>query len=127
VRRGVIGIIERPPREFLVIRRADGVAKPGYWCFPGGHLEPGENGRRAVQRELAEELGIEVAPLSRLGSVRVKDSNHILAVWRVRHVHGVLRPAPAEIAEIRWLSAAGIRMVSPALASNHRVLEMLGV
>ncbi|UCC29708.1 MAG: NUDIX domain-containing protein, partial [Phycisphaerales bacterium] len=70
VRRGVIGIISSGP-AYLVIRRAPGIPMGGYWCFPGGHVEPGETPRQAIKRELAEELGITVVPTERVGSVRV--------------------------------------------------------
>ena len=126
VRRGVIGILARGT-EYLVIRRADGVAKGGCWCFPGGHVERGETPRQAVQRELIEELGIQVLPVRRLGSIRVLDSNHVLVAWLIRHVSGELRLAKSEIAEVRWLRAVEIRAVVPSLPSNERVLEMLGV
>jgi len=125
VRRGVIGVMS-DGRQLLMIRRSQFVPKPNCWCFPGGHIERGETGRLAVCRELREELGIEVAPLERLGSIRVHDSRHILAVWTVRHVSGAFRPAPKEIAEIRWIDAHAVRQLTPGLASNERVLEMLG-
>jgi 8-oxo-dGTP diphosphatase len=127
VGRGVIGILNRGP-AYLVVRRATGVAKAGFWCFPGGHVEPGETPRRAVQRELAEELGIEVAPVRRVGSVRVINRHrYILAVWVVHRLRGELRIAESEIAEARWLRPSEIRAIRPNLPSNFRVLEMLGV
>ena len=124
VRRGVIGVLERNGR-YLMIRRAAGIAKGGSWCFPGGHVERGETPGRAVVRELAEELGIRVEPIARVGSVRVLDSRHILAIWRVRHVDGEFRMAPAEIAEMRWMTPAEVREIRPTLPSNEPVLEML--
>lgn len=126
VRRGVIGILSRG-EEYLMIRRSDGVAKPGCWCFPGGHVERGETPRQAVGRELYEELGIHVRPTQRLGSLRVLDSRHILVAWRVEHVDGDFRIAQKEIAEIRWVPGDQIRTIHPGLPSNERVLEMLGV
>ncbi len=126
VRRGVIGILARGS-ALLVIRRAHGIAKGGYWCFPGGHVERGETPRRAVRRELAEELGIEAAPTVRIGSLRVTDTNYILAVWRVRHIRNEFRLAEDEIAEARWLTPSQIRAIHPSLPSNDRVLEMLGM
>jgi 8-oxo-dGTP diphosphatase len=120
----VIGLVARGD-EFLMIRRADGVAKPGTWCFPGGHVEAGETPRRAVQRELLEELGIVVQPTQRLGAIRVLDSRHILAVWRVHHVSGEFRIARHEIADMRWVALQDIRCIQPGLPSNGRVLEML--
>ncbi|MEK7756467.1 MAG: NUDIX domain-containing protein [Planctomycetota bacterium] len=126
VRRGVIGILSRGD-EYLMIRRADGVAKPGCWCFPGGHVEPGETPRQAVGRELYEELGIHVRPTERLGSVRVMDSRHILVAWRVEHVEGDFQIAQKEIAEIRWVAGDQIRDIHPGLPSNESVLEMLRI
>ena len=126
VRRGVIGVLSRG-RDYLMIRRADGVAKPGCWCFPGGHVERGETPRQAVGRELYEELGIHVRPTQRLGSLRILDSRHILVAWRVEHVNGDFRIAQEEIAEIRWVPDDQIRTLHPGLPSNERVLEMLGV
>ncbi|MGB2986614.1 MAG: NUDIX domain-containing protein [Phycisphaerae bacterium] len=125
--RGVVGILTRGP-AYLMIRRAAGIAKGGYWCFPGGHVERGETPRQAIQRELAEELGIEVTPIERIGSVRVIGANrYVLAVWRVRHVNGTLRIAESEIAEARWLTPSQVRAIRPSLPSNDRVLQMLGV
>ncbi|MFQ5590326.1 MAG: NUDIX hydrolase [Phycisphaerae bacterium] len=124
VRRGVIGILSRRGR-YLFIRRATGIAKAGCWCFPGGHLEPGENSRVAVQRELREELGIQVTALKRLGAVRVTESRHVLAVWRVAHTAGVLRPAKREIADLRWLLPHELQAMEPGLPSTAAVVKML--
>jgi len=124
VRRGVIGILSRNS-EYLLIKRAPGVPKGGCWCFPGGHVERNETPRKAVRRELLEELGIQVEPTIRLGSVRVHDSRHILVVWKVDHVAGVFRLAEKEIADIAWLPLDGIFSMQPGLASNAVVVEML--
>ncbi len=125
VRRGVIGIIARD-ETYVMIRRAPGIAMGGYWCFPGGHVERGETSRQAIRRELAEELGIEVVPTERVGSVRV-GTQYVLAVWRVRHVRGELTIAKSEIAEAGWFTPSEIRTIRPTLPSNERVLQMLGV
>jgi 8-oxo-dGTP diphosphatase len=126
VKRGVIGVMMDGPR-LLMVRRGPNVSRPGCWCFPGGHLEAGETPGRAIIREMREELNVAVALRSRSRAVQLPDAGYVLAVWIVDHLHGTLRPAPAEIAETRWCTPAEIRALEPALPSNGRVLEMLGV
>jgi len=126
--RGVIGVLERDG-AYLMIRRAPGLVKGNTWCFPGGHLERGENARLAVCRELREELGIIVEPVERLGSLRVlnwRTARYILAVWRVRHVRGDFLLKEDEIAQTRWVRPEDVKHMSPGLPSNLEVLEMLG-
>ena len=124
VRRGAIGIFEES-NKLLMIRRAEGISKGGFWCFPGGHVETGETSKQAIKRELTEELGIEVQPRMRLGSLRVLGGNYVLAVWLVKHVSGRLSPAPNEVAETRWVAKSEVPSIRPGLASNRQVLELL--
>lgn len=124
VRKGVIGILRRGT-EYLVVRRAEGIARGGCWCFPGGHVEAGETARRAVVREMREELGVVVSPRARLGSLRVEASRHVLAAWTVEHVEGEIAPAAEEVAECRWVRLSEIAELSPGLPSNRTVVEML--
>ena len=49
-------VITQPDGSFLLGQRAPGTFYPGYWEFPGGKVEPGEDARAALIRELDEEL-----------------------------------------------------------------------
>ena len=53
-------VLQRPDGSFLLAQRPPGKIWAGYWEFPGGKIEPGETPRRALVRELREELGIGV-------------------------------------------------------------------
>jgi 8-oxo-dGTP diphosphatase len=44
--------------KVLVTRRAAGQKLAGYWEFPGGKLEPGEDVQTCIVREIQEELGV---------------------------------------------------------------------
>ena len=41
-------VIERPDGTFLLAQRPEGKPYPGYWEFPGGKIEAGENPHAAL-------------------------------------------------------------------------------
>lgn len=48
--------------RLLLAQRPEGRHRAGQWEFPGGKVEPGEDPRAALRREIAEELGITLDP-----------------------------------------------------------------
>ena len=52
-------VIERGG-AYLVTRRPGGVHLEGYWEFPGGKCEPGEDHETCLRREIEEELGVQI-------------------------------------------------------------------
>jgi 8-oxo-dGTP diphosphatase len=54
-----VGVLLRGD-AFLLTSRPEGKVYAGYWEFPGGKLEDGETVQAALQRELHEELGIDI-------------------------------------------------------------------
>jgi 8-oxo-dGTP diphosphatase len=55
------GLIKKDHRYLITKRPAD-VHLGGFWEFPGGKQEPGESLEECLQRELKEELGIDITP-----------------------------------------------------------------
>ena len=55
-----VGVLVRGDGAFLLTSRPAGKPYAGYWEFPGGKLEAGEDVRAALVRELHEELGVRV-------------------------------------------------------------------
>lgn len=123
-RRGVIAIARRDER-FLVIRRGATVAAGGTICFPGGHIEPGEEEREAVVRECREELAAEVEPAECIWR-SVSPWGTELAWWTARLVNTCeLVPHPVEVAEILWLSVEEMLADPTLLEGNRQFLEAI--
>jgi 8-oxo-dGTP diphosphatase len=55
-----VGVVIRQDRAVLLADRPAGKPYAGYWEFPGGKVEPGEDVAAALARELREELGISI-------------------------------------------------------------------
>ena len=92
---GRVLIAQRPPGKHLA----------GGWEFPGGKLEPGEDRRAGLSRELREELGITLlAALRPLIRVRhAYDFGEVLIdMWVVRQYSG--EPRGLDGQALRWCS-----------------------
>ncbi|MDD2234538.1 MAG: 8-oxo-dGTP diphosphatase MutT [Desulfitobacteriaceae bacterium] len=46
--------------KILITQRASGQNLAGKWEFPGGKIEPGENPQQCLQREIREELDVDI-------------------------------------------------------------------
>lgn len=55
-----VGVLLKENGEALFAQRPAGKPYAGYWEFPGGKVEAGEDIFSALQREFVEELGIQV-------------------------------------------------------------------
>ena len=65
-----VGVILDQQQNILLTRRAADAHQGGLWEFPGGKVEDGEDLAVALQRELLEELGIEIGRTSPLIAVQ---------------------------------------------------------
>jgi len=107
--RVVAALIERDGRV-LITRRHERGERAGLWEFPGGKVEPGENDRGALVRELIEELGV----LVRVGALfdgvehAYPDVHVDLILYRAELEPGD-EPRPLQAAEMRWAAPDELR------------------
>ena len=108
-------------RGVVVTRRAAKMrAHAGQWALPGGRLEPGESPEDGSLRELAEELGVHLAPdtaLGRLDDYTTRSGYRItpVVVWGGA-IRDQMVPNPAEVASVHIATEAAID-VDPIFSS----------
>jgi 8-oxo-dGTP diphosphatase len=118
------GVLLRADGSYLLGRRGPDTVYPGYWEFPGGKVEAGEQPADALCRELDEELGIRVRHLRPwLRREHVYEHAHVrlhffeVSAWEGElndHVHS----------ELRWVGAEA-PACEPMLPANGPILKAL--
>lgn len=76
----------------------------GKWCFPGGHVDPGETAAQTVVREVKEETGLDFKGVLFRGfeeDIPEMRVNNIVSMFE-GSVTGELKFDPGEVAEAKW-------------------------
>jgi 8-oxo-dGTP diphosphatase len=120
------GILLDSENRYLLGQRPEGKPYAGYWEVPGGKVEKGETIFQALQRELQEELGIDIQSSEEL-TVLEHDYPHAyvrLYVSIIRNWKGA--PIVREGQALSWESiSAQAPSVSPLLPAAWPMLECL--
>lgn len=136
---GVGGFVMNDRNEVLVIREKSGPAArlKDFWKLPGGLVDPQEDLRSAVVREIKEETGIEaefvcVAAIQELhhshkigGAARGGTTDlYTICVCRVTKPNQVINIQEDEIAEAKWIPVDQF-LESPYFASDDHAFKIM--
>jgi 8-oxo-dGTP diphosphatase len=98
-------LIERG--RVLLTQRKQGSHLAGAWEFPGGKVEPGEDPRAALTRELREEIGIETTAgdVIEVTFHRYPERAVLLLFYRAARAPGSAEPRALDVAALKWAGA----------------------
>ncbi|CAN5348522.1 (deoxy)nucleoside triphosphate pyrophosphohydrolase [soil metagenome] len=105
----VAAIIAREDGTILIAQRPPGGNLAGFWEYPGGKVEPGEDPRDALVRECQEELGcdVEVGAVYETIFHRTPTRSFLLLFYVARVIR--CEPRPMEQNELAWVTPAAMR------------------
>jgi mutator protein MutT len=123
----VTGVLRDGDRVLLCHRSATRRWYPDVWDLPGGHVEPGEDPRQSLVRELREELGITAPHPSGPPIRELRTATFDMQIWLVdRWTGSPVNAAPDEHDAVAWFETsdlAGLRLAhEPYLAMLTAVL-----
>ncbi len=121
-----VAVVQRSDGRVLLAERPPGKVSGGFWEFPGGKFEIAEDARRALARELHEEVGIELdTAYPWMTYDHAYDDKIVrLHVFRVLAWRGA--PHGREGQRIAWEDPAAVS-VAPLLPANGRLLQALNL
>jgi 8-oxo-dGTP diphosphatase len=98
------GVLLDQDGRALITRRPEGTDLAGWWEFPGGKIEAGEEPLQGLIRELDEELGIVVRSASALVTCDYEYPEYVvnLHAWQVTDYAG--QPSGREGQPLEWVA-----------------------
>ena len=93
----------------MVVVRRGGEPLKGEWSLPGGVLETGETIQQGIVREVKEETGLDVEPLTLVGvydriildAAGIVKYHYVLIDYECRVIGGQLL-AGSDVTDVRW-------------------------
>jgi 8-oxo-dGTP diphosphatase len=118
------GILQRTDGRILLAERPDGKLSARHWELPGGKIDPGEDPKAALFRELREEIGIEASAASTWATYRhaYPDKTLRLHILRVTEWRGA--PFGREGQRLLWADPSTFS-TGPILAAHAAALTSL--
>jgi mutator protein MutT len=115
-------VIEREGKILMALR-AEGAREAGKWSIPAGFVDRGEVVEDAAIREIAEEVGLDVALGPILAVISHQDEPVVLLVYPAILVEG--DPAPNDdVQEIGWFLPDALPEL--AFAHDREILSIWG-
>ncbi len=120
----VIVLVEQGER-LLLARGAN--FPPGRFSAVAGFVEIGESLEAAAQREVREEVGVEITDLRYFSSQPWPFGHSLMVGFHARYAGGELRPDGSEIVEAAWFERDALPLLPPPISIARRLIdEFLG-
>lgn len=87
-----------------------------------GFVEPGESLEDCVRREVAEEVGIEIADVTYSGSQPWPFPSQLMVGFQARYVAGELRPDHEELDDAAWFHVDALPELPAPLSLSHQLI-----
>ena len=112
--------------QILIAKRPNKKHLSGFWEFPGGKVEKGENPENALVREVKEELNIDIdnkciAPLT-FSEFNYEKFHLLLLLYVCRRWEG--EPMSMEKNEIKWVKVNTLRQYKMPPADDSLIYSL---
>ncbi|HLN61845.1 MAG TPA: NAD(+) diphosphatase [Symbiobacteriaceae bacterium] len=96
---------------------------PGQYSTLAGFVEPGETLEEAVEREVHEEVGVQLTNIRYFGSQPWPFPNSLMVGFTADYAGGEIRVQEEELADARWFRFDELPLVPPPLSIARRLID----
>jgi NAD+ diphosphatase len=118
------------PAVIVLVRRGDEVLlarspgfPPGMYSVLAGFVEPGESIEATIERELREEVGVEVSNVRYFGSQPWPFPNSLMIGFTADYAGGELRTDPEEIEDAGWYTIDDFPTLPPKVSIARAMID----
>ncbi len=118
------------PAAIVLVRRGEGVLlarspgfPPGMYSVLAGFVEPGESIEETIEREIREEVGIEVGNVRYFGSQPWPFPHSLMIGFTADYAGGELRTDPTEIEDADWCPADDLPDLPPKVSIARAMID----
>lgn len=127
---GLMSYPRLTPAIIVLIERGDEILlarghqfAPGRFGIVAGFVEPGESLEEAVQREIHEEVGLDVTNIRYFGSQPWPFPHGIMIGFRAQCMDGEITLEDGELAEAGWYNIGNLPTVPQKLSIARRLID----
>lgn len=127
---GLVSYPRLSPSIIVLVRRGDEMLlarnarwPTGMYSTLAGFVEPGESIEQTVHREVAEEVGLQVANLRYFGSQSWPFPNSLMLGFHADYASGDIVCQDDEIAEAKWFHHSDLPNVPPGTAISRWLID----
>lgn len=95
----------------------------GMYSILAGFVDPGETLEQCVEREVFEEVGLQVDQIKYFGSQSWPFPNSLMIAFTCRWKSGEIAIDPKEIADARWFKKGNLPLLPPELSISRIVID----
>jgi 8-oxo-dGTP diphosphatase len=111
--------------ELLLLHRNTSIRKQ--WETPGGKIENGEDAQKAAEREIEEELGVDIEIIKKLGKKDFIEDEHVMTYtwYQARVLSGKPKIMETEkFDDLKYFSWKKLQEIKDQLSPNtHNLVE----
>jgi NAD+ diphosphatase len=118
------------PAAIVLVRRGNRILMarspgfpPGMYSVLAGFVEPGESIEETIEREIREEVGVEVENIRYFGSQPWPFPNSLMIGFIADYAGGELRVEPSEIEDAGWFETDDLPTLPPKVSIARAMID----